>query len=191
MELIRQEAAAAWELRLRSLRGTETVLALERGEPRLRGYVVAVSATGAFADVDDARWEEPRRVLIADVEAIRTPHFHEEGPEPPRSRPVRWRGREPEFPGQLRLGGSPPAVSRRSLEAAERAASMLLSQDLMDALGALDRACRRRRDVSSADVSAEIGKPVAWTVRRLARLAEMRLARAERRGRGWRWRPGE
>lgn len=194
MSLIRKQTALAWELRGHALHGREVVLALNGGSsiPRLRGYVVGISATDSCAEVDDARWPEPRLVPLDRILSVRRPHFHEDGEAPARSRPVAERATDPApFPGQLRLGGDPPAVSRRSRAAVERAAGMLLPGDLMGVLGALDAAVRGRRSVQAVRVAEEMGRSGRWTILRLARLAEMGLARVERERRVYVWWPGE
>jgi hypothetical protein len=195
-ELIRQETALAWELRLHALRGREVILLLRgSAEQRLRGYVVGISPTGAFTEIDDARWEEPRQVPLSTIESVRRPHFHEDGEDALRAlsgRPPRERRKDPDpFPGQLRLGGSVPEVSRRSAAAAERASGLLLPQDLLDVLGALDSAVKRRKAVPTARVAEVMGRSPQWTVRRLGRLAEMRLALPMKEGRRYAWSPGE
>jgi hypothetical protein len=148
--------------------------------------------TDSYAEIDDARWGSPRVIPLDRILSVRRPHFHEDGPEPPRLHPPAKRRADPEpFPGQLRFGGKVPAVSRRSRRAAERAAGLLLPQDLLDVLGALDAAVRRRANVPARDVGERLGRTGRWTILRLGRLAEMRLVFVARdRGR-YVWSPGE
>jgi len=187
--LISRGTALAWELRHRCLRGQEVVVKLEGGD-RYRGYVVGVAASDAYAELDDARWEEPRLIPLGQITAVRRPHFHQDDlPEHPGPRRERRQDPDP-YPGQLRLGGAPPEVRRRSREAVELAASMLLPQDLLDVLGALDAAAYRRGSVSSRDVGEVLGRSPQWTVRRLARLAEIRLCGVMKEDGRYGWTPG-
>lgn len=197
MTIVKKRTALAWELRAALWGRKEVIVALgEEGiVRRYRGYVVEVSATDVTASIDDARYDEPVLLTLGAVLSVRRPHFHEDGPEPERARPVFEPRRGPEpMPGQLLLGGTPPTVSRRTQVAMARAAGMLLSQDLMDVLGALDRAARGRESVPTTAVAdaleAEEEKPsIQWTVRRLASLAELRLALAVEK-RPYSWTPG-
>lgn len=188
MSLIRKEEAVAWELRSHLWKGSPVVVTVEAGPEiiRLRGYVESVSATSAFAEVDDDRYPEPRSFPIRTVKSIRRPHFHEDEtvlPVRPRAAPD-----GEQIPGQLRLGAERiPEVSRRGRGAMERAASMLLPQDLLDALWAVDKACKGRARVSTAEAASLLGRSPQWTVRRLARLAEMHLLLPETGGRRIEW----
>jgi hypothetical protein len=191
--LVSRSYSLAWDLRS-ALWGRKEVVVLLRERSlilRVRGYVVSVDATDAGAEIDDARWDEPIRVALADVRSVRRPHYHEDGPEPERNRPI-FEPRRPaeEMPGQLRLGGDPPPVSARTRVAMERAAGLLLSQPLLDVLAALDRAARGRQSVTSLEVADAAGASLQWTVRRLAELAGYRLALAVAE-RPYRWTPGE
>lgn len=193
MSLVKKTTALAWELRNALMMRHEVVISVRDGPliQRVRGYVVEVAATDVNAAVDDARWDEPVLVQLDAVLTIRRPHYHEEGETPVRNRPIFEPHRGPEvIPGQLLLGGTPPNVSKRTRIAMERAAGMLLPQDLLDVLGALDRASRGKESVPSLAVADELGASLQWTVRRLSALAEMRLAFAVAE-RPYSWTPGE
>lgn len=171
----------------------EVVLSVRDGAlvQRVRGFIVEVAATDANAAVDDARFDEPVLVALDAVLTVRRPHYHQEGDTPERNRPIFEPRRGPEpMPGQLLLGGTPPAVSKRTLLAMERAAGMLLPQDLLDVLGALDRASKGKESVPSLAVADEMGASLQWTVRRLSLLASLRLAFAVSEN-PYQWCPGE
>lgn len=190
---IKKTTALAWELR-GALMGRQEVVVLIRDGAlvhRVRGFVVEVAATDVNAAIDDARYDEPVLVQLDAVLTVRNPHYHEEGDAPTRNRPIfePHRGPEP-MPGQLLLGGTPPVVSKRTRLAMERAAGMLLPQDLLDVLGALDRASRGRQSVPSLAVADAAGESLQWTVRRLSHLAELRLAFVVGE-RPYAWTPGE
>lgn len=192
--LVSKQTAIAWDLRGYLWNGKEVVLVgPEDAEvPRPRGVVMGVSPTDAVAWIDDARFEEPLAVDLSTVRAVREPHFHEEGDAPTRHRAFFEPRRGPEpMPGQLMLGASRiPKVSNRSRRALERARGLLLSQDDVDVLAALDTAARGRTSVTTKDVAAILGASSQWTVRRLSFLATLRLAFVEE-GRRYRWAPGE
>lgn len=193
MTLLKKQTALAWELRGYLWANREIVVALRRDAlvPRYRGYLVSVSPTDANAVLDDARWDEPVTIPLDLVLSVRRPHYHEDGDEPVRSRPIFRPERGPEpMPGQLMLGGDPPPVSKRTRIAMERAAGLLLSQDVLDVLAALDRAARGKQSVSSLEVADAAGESLQWTVRRLSQLASMRLALVVRE-RPYAWTPGE
>lgn len=190
---IKKTTALAWELRGALMGRYEVVISIQDGAlvHRVRGFVVEVAATDVNASIDDARYDEPVLVQLDAVLTIRRPHYHEEGDAPTRTRPIFEPRRGPEpMPGQLLLGGTPPAVSKRTQLAMQRAAGMLLSQDLLDVLGALDRASRGKQSVSSLAVADEAEASLQWTVRRLSRLAELRLAFVVGE-RPYAWTPGE
>lgn len=193
-ELIRRDEAVAWGLRMHAYRGEEVVVLLGDGS-RFRGYVAGVSATGAYAELDDGRWPEPVRVYVSQIVSVRRPHFHEEQLQPPDvDRYLAGRRRrealEP-FPGQLSLAGEPPEVSRRSRKAVRRAVGMLLPPDQIEVLAALDRAAYRKSRVPAAAVAEEVGRSPQWVIRRLGRLAEMQLAAVSRDGRRYAWAPAK
>lgn len=204
MKLLRKQTALAWDLRGYLWGGREIIVTLRQDAlvPRYRGFLVDVSPTDATARLDDARWDEPVLIPLDLVLTVRSSDYLEHGPAPVRQRPIFAPSRGPEaMPGQLLLGGDPPPVSRRTLVAMQRAAGMLLSQDLLDVLGALDRAAKGKQSVSTTDVAdamtvavdaAEVGeKPsIQWTVRRLTALAGLRLAFVVRE-RPYSWAPGE
>lgn len=183
--LIRKDTALAWELRLRAYDGAEVVLSLD-GAPSVRGYVSSVAPSGAYVELETAREEEPLLVPVSQIANVRRPHFHEDGAAPRRRRVA-----DPDpFPGQLRLGDPPPPVRRRSRRAMDRAAAMLLPAEYLSVLAALDAAAHRRSAVSTADVAEALGRTPQWTVRRLARLAEMHLVETYRERGRYSWRPG-
>lgn len=193
MTLIKKQSALAWELRGCLWTRFEVVITLREDAlvKRVRGYVVEVSPTDVTAVIDDARWEEPITVLLEMVLTIRRPHYHEDGPEPERHRPIVQPSRGPEpMPGQMTLGGDPPEVSKRSFIAMQRAAGLLLSQDLLDVIAALDRAARGKQSVPSLAVADAGGWSLQWTVRRLTYLESLRLCFAVSE-RPYAWTPGE
>jgi hypothetical protein len=192
--LLKKQASLAWELRRYLWGALEVVVSCRRDAlvPRYRGYVVSVSPTDSTALLDDARWDEPVLIPLNLVLTVRRPHYHEDGPEPERDRPVvrpAIQSYQP-MPGQLTLGGEPRPVSKRTRIAMERAAGMLLSQDLLDVLAALDGAARGKQSVSSLEVADAAGESLQWTVRRLNALARLRLALVVRE-RPYAWTPGE
>lgn len=204
MSLISRQSALAWDLRGFLWSGKEVVVLSPGADlPRVRGLVIGVTPTDALALIDDARWDEPVAIDLSGVASVRQPHYHEEGDAPLRTREVfeRHRGPEP-LPGQLSLGAQRvPEVSTRSRIAMAKAAGMLLSQDLLDVLGALDKASRGRESVLTGEVAEAMvvsidgeqvrGKPSPqWTVRKLAFLADLRLVLVEE-GRRYRWSPGD
>lgn len=192
MSLVKKQTALAWELRALLWNRQEVMITLRRDllVPRVRGYVVEVSATDASALIDDARWDEPIQVELDKVLTVRRPHL-EDGDTPPRARPIFPPSRGPEpMPGQLTLGGDPPEVSKRSLIPMRRAAGLLLSQDLLDVIAALDRAAKGKQSVPSLAVADAGGWSLQWTVRRLAHLASLRLCFAVRE-KPYAWIPGE
>jgi hypothetical protein len=170
----------------------EIVLTMRDGSlvRRVRGFVVEVAATDVNASIDDARWDEPVLVPLDAVLTIRRPHYHEEGETPQRNRPIfPPRTAAPPMRGQMRLGGRPWTVSKRSTIPMQKASAMLLPQDLMDVLAALDRAAKGKQSVSTTEVADRMARydenreeiedapeSIQWTVRRLTQLAEMRLA---------------
>lgn len=204
LSLVPLQTAIAWDLRGRLFSGQEVVVLIPDGEiPRVRGLVIGVSPTDAVAWMDDARFPEPVAVDLSKVASVRRPHFHEEGDAPERRRPIFEPRRDPEpMEGQLSLGAQRvPAVSRRSVMAMQRAVGMLLSQDLLDVLAALDLAARGRHTVTTTDVldavmtciDGEEIRPtpsVQWTVRSLRALADLGLAYVEE-ARPLGWAPGD
>ena len=190
--LLRRSEAVAWELRTHLLYEREIILRLVEGASlkRLRGNVVSVHGTGQTCQLEDARFEDPVTVPVSMIESIRRPHFHEpeDGllPAPPPAR------RELPYidPNQMTLGGDPPEVSRRTAKAMIRATGLLLEQEQLDVLAALDRACTGRRDARTIRVAEHLGRSPEWTTRRLARLAEMRLVFLVKE-RPNEWAPGE
>lgn len=201
--LLSRQASIAWDLRGFLWSGKEVVLlAPDADEPRLRGLVVGVAPTDAVAWIDDARYDEPVAVALDHVVSVRQPHFHEEGDAPERTREVFEPRREaPPMPGQLRLGADRiPKVSPRSVVSMQRAAGMLLPQDLVDTLAALDRAARGRQSVLTREVAEKVTnadgefvypRPTTGrTFRRLSALATLRLVYLVE-GRPTRWRPGD
>ncbi|MGH2938304.1 MAG: hypothetical protein ACRDPE_09320 [Solirubrobacterales bacterium] len=194
MTLLKKQSSLAWELRGYLWGAAEIVVSCRRDAlvPRYRGYVVSVSPTDATFELDDARWGEPVLIPVDLVLTVRRPHYHEDGPEPERDRPVVRPAIQSyqQMPGQLTLGGEPPPVSKRTRIAMERAAGMLLSQELLDVLAALDAAARGRQSVSSLEVADAAGESLQWTVRRLNALAAQGLALSVRE-RPYAWIPGE
>lgn len=195
VSLIRRQTALAWELRGHLWRGSEVVIRVEQDDEvmRLRGYPVSVSPTDAVLWLDDGQGEEPTVIPLNVVTQVRRPHFHEDGPAQRRrvARLEARRGPEP-YPGQLIFGAERiPEVSRRSAAAMERAAGLLLPQDLLDVLAALDRAVRRKQHVPSRAVAEQLGADVGWTLQRLGLLAEMRLVFPSEDGTHYVWSPGE
>jgi hypothetical protein len=193
VSLISRKSALAWDLRGFLWSGKEVVvLAPDADIPRLRGIVIGVAPTDSIAWLDDARWDEPVTVDLGAVASVRQPHYHEEGDPPERTREVFpiHRGPEP-MPGQMHFGAERiPEVSRRSLISMQRAAGMLLPQEDIDALAALDRVAKGKPSVPTIDVADELGESIQRTVRRLRFLAGLKLVSFEE-GRRYRWSPGD
>lgn len=203
---VKKTTALAWELRGALMMRYEVVISVRDGAlvQRVRGYVVEVAATDANASIDDARYDEPVLVPLDAVLTIRRPHYHEEGDAPERNRPIfEPRTDAPPMRGQMRLGGRPWKVSRRTTIPMQKATGMLLPQDLLDVLAALDRASKGRQSVPTTAVADRMARydedeesiidapsSIQWTVRRLNELAELRLAFVVGE-RPYAWTPGE
>lgn len=191
--LIKKQSALAWELRGFLWNRKEVVITLRRDSlvQRVRGYVVEVTATDVSALIDDARWDEPISVQLERVLTIRQPHYHEEGEAPARNRPIFAPSRGPEpMAGQMTLGGEPRPVSKRSQIPMQRAAGLLLPQESLDVIAALDRAAKGKQSVPTLTVADAGGWSLQWTVLRLTHLASLRLCFAVSE-KPYAWTPGE
>lgn len=190
--LVRRRQSTAWELRLAKHYRREVVVRLHEGHriKRVRGYVVAVTSSDRMATFHSEDHPEPVMVPIRFIDQIRRPHFHEDGPPRPYRPTAEPPGASWIDPGQLTLGGDPPKVSKRSESAVLRAAGMMLGDEAMAVLAALDSAARIAGTASTADVADELGRSIQWTVRRLAPLAEMRLVFLVGKN-PYLWSPGE
>jgi hypothetical protein len=107
-----REQQFVWELRTYWAKGREVIAVLDpewAGQPRVRGYVVWIAATGAACRIDDGgvsvtfdgREVVGLHVPMAAIVSVRRPHFTEDGEaaRPDRGAPARAET----LPGQLDL----------------------------------------------------------------------------------------
>jgi hypothetical protein len=186
-------AAALWELRAAWATRREVVLVLsERADlPRVRGTVEHVAPTGTVVHVLDEGEEDPIVVPAYLIRAVRRPHFHEDGVEArpaPAPRDLRALNRAAE--GQRRIGEerAPEMTSRLGRRSMERAVDLMLGEDLLKTLAAVDAAAGgRARFAETGRIAAALERSPAWTLRRLRELAVMQLVLRRREGRGYVW----
>lgn len=174
-QLERAGASSIWELRAAWMTGHWVAIRMTREPGRLEGYVQEVAASGAYVILDPRdggeSWHIPREQILATFK----PHFEEGGERRGPREAKSFVGME----GQLGLV-APLDVSSRAVATMLRAAAMLMPEDVLLTLQALDRVPRR---ATVALVAEQLGRSEAWARKRLRVLEGQALVARHRRAR--------